>query len=1043
MERYDVQKLIQDLKGKSEIDPDSHDGSYQMMRETIQAYAHLQDMSVIDYIDLNLVYLTSVGTWTHGLETKKKLIDESHLGSEDKVHLKSLWDAVWEKAGQGIYSNSDSTKSDGRSIGMFGTGVFSFKSKTTSECARSFISMCVDIFPMDDDDEMYDRAAQVLIESFMGMTAAAASMVLHCLKPYTFPILNANMGNENIFQVLGIPLKKKGNIETYIDNCRKIKEFRDLHFHFRNYRVFDIAAWGLKDYEFIHKVWLLAWNKEKWQWDNYEQICENTKAGRSFEDCWSCSNKNAKIGDEIFLIKLGDQPRGIVGHGYVSKETYIKEHYDPAKAAEGKTEQCIDVRFDRLIDYEKDRFISQDELNQKCSQQHWSPQNSGIEIKAEVIPILNKLWKSVTEEMSFDKWEPSLSEYDPGLTAQQYHDLFLNEKVISHDMLITLHRWYMMTDHAGTCTQLKACFGDTVNRYNSHISTAGENIHKATGCLRPPEVLAAKWWPVVCLGRYMEDKSQGGYCYKLRDPVVAAIEMLIDEGVLPGKERHEMTVHYDRNMILYGPPGTGKTYNTVNYAVAVCEGRPVEEIMAEPYDEVLLRYNELKKAGRVEFTTFHQSYGYEEFIEGIKPKLDDEDETLGYTIEDGIFKAFCHRADLLNIQVKNGAKIKEQPRIWLVILDGPGMTLLKRKCFEKNEIRIGWSEVEDENISDNDSLSWRAKQMLHAFAYEMEPGDIVFIEKDYHSIDAIGVIAGNYEYDSASSSRFPRRRKVEWIAKEIDEDMVQYLPNGRAQLARVTVCSLDYLGTAVLSEILQKYMGDLGIKKEQAIKPYVFIIDEINRGNISKIFGELITLIEDTKRKGAPEAMEVVLPYSGEPFSVPGNVFIIGTMNTADRSIALMDTALRRRFSFVEMMPESGILLEMGAGVITADGVELNVARMLDVINERIVCLYDREHTIGHAYFMKLAKDPTIETLAGIFEKNVIPLLQEYFYEDYGKIQLVLGDNAKEDEFKFILDKAQRIKDIFNGNPDIDIQEKGYMIQHEAFLKIESYKQIG
>jgi len=143
------------------------------------------------------------------------------------------------------------------------------------------------------------------------------------------------------------------------------------------------------------------------------------------------------------------------------------------------------------------------------------------------------------------------------------------------------------------------------------------------------------------------------------------------------------------------------------------------------------------------------------------------------------------------------------------------------------------------------------------------------------------------------------------------------------------------------------------------------------------------------------------------------------------------------------MMPNSEVLDSLGVATIAVGDDELNVAGMLDVINERIEYLFDREHTIGHAFFIKLADDPSIETLASIFEKNVIPLLQEYFYEDYEKIQLVLGDNSKEDEFKFILDRTVKVKDIFNGNPDIDLPEKGYSVQHEAFLKLQSYKQIG
>ena len=332
--------------------------------------------------------------------------------------------------------------------------------------------------------------------------------------------------------------------------------------------------------------------------------------------------------------------------------------------------------------------------------------------------------------------------------------------------------------------------------------------------------------------------------------------------------------------------------------------------------------------------------------------------------------------------------------------------------------------------------------MVSDFKNTMEIGDLVVIEKSNTSIDAIGVITGEYKYDK-SLGRYPRSRSVRWLAKDIDQDMVQFLPNGRKQLSRFSLFAFDYIGMDVISQILNENTIAPVLEVEQETKPYVFIIDEINRGNISKIFGELITLIEDTKRAGASEAMEATLPYSGELFSVPKNVYILGTMNTADRSIALMDTALRRRFEFAEMMPNSEVLKSLGAGMIAVGNDTLNVARMLEIINKRIEYLFDREHTIGHAFFTKLAEDPSLKTLAGIFEKNVIPLLQEYFYEDYEKIQLVLGDNTKEDEFKFILDRNIKPQDIFNGNVDIDLPEKGYIIQHEAFMKLQSYKQIG
>lgn len=212
----------------------------------------------------------------------------------------------------------------------------------------------------------------------------------------------------------------------------------------------------------------------------------------------------------------------------------------------------------------------------------------------------------------------------------------------------------------------------------------------------------------------------------------------------------------------------------------------------------------------------------------------------------------------------------------------------------------------------------------------------------------------------------------------------------------------------------------------------------------SKIFGELITLIENTKRAGMPESASAILPYSGEPFSVPSNVYILGTMNTADRSIALMDTALRRRFQFEEMMPDTEVLIKIGADKINQAGIELNVAAMLETINERIEYLFDREHTIGHAFFTGLKDEPTVEKLASIFKKSVIPLLQEYFYEDYSKIMLVLGDNGKsKDSQKFIIAKEIKPNLIFRGDTfDIDTPDYAYEIQDDAFYDIMSYIEI-
>lgn len=316
-------------------------------------------------------------------------------------------------------------------------------------------------------------------------------------------------------------------------------------------------------------------------------------------------------------------------------------------------------------------------------------------------------------------------------------------------------------------------------------------------------------------------------------------------------------ISFPLNRIIYGPPGTGKTYHTIKYAVEIVENRISDR--DESYSEICRRYDEYALKGRIKFATFHQSFGYEDFVEGIKPMIVDRygKETISansethmvYLTKEGVFKKIC---------------------------------LLARK---------------------NPTLN------------------------------------------------------------------------------------------------------------------YVIIIDEINRGNISRIFGELITLIEDTKR-----GMEAALPYSGEMFSVPPNLYIIGTMNTADRSLAILDTALRRRFEFAEMLPEPDLLTH------DCDGIDL--CEMLTAMNQRIEYYYDREHTIGHAYFMENGVSiNSVDKLRKIFKSRIIPLMQEYFFDDYEKIMLILNDDKK---YRFIRELDTRyIKDSRRKNlciGDIDSLEIGDFI---------------
>ncbi|MEX2445187.1 MAG: AAA family ATPase [Alkalispirochaeta sp.] len=364
-----------------------------------------------------------------------------------------------------------------------------------------------------------------------------------------------------------------------------------------------------------------------------------------------------------------------------------------------------------------------------------------------------------------------------------------------------------------------------------------------------PNVRDVKWikmgsWPEpngqIVLKTLTDITKYPDYVERLRGWIV--------DGSVPEDTRVDRT-HVDastrRNFILYGPPGTGKTYKTVDFALSIIEGYPLTGYEGEERDDVMRRFHAMTDSNRIEFVTFHPSFSYEEFIEGIRPRV--EQGAVVFDIRPGVFLRLCDLA-----------------------------------------------ATDPEN-------------------------------------------------------------------------------------------------------------------------PYVLVVDEISRGNAARVFGELITLIEDDKRSGAPNQLATTLPYSGRRFSVPANVYIVGTMNTADRSVEALDTAFRRRFSFVEMLPRPELL----SLADTAD-VDIDLGSILAAMNWRIEKLIDRDHQIGHAYFMRIASaDDPLQAIREVFVDRVIPLLREYFYSDQAKIGLVLGKRfvVQGDDGIHFADFDPDLADRYSGAP--------------------------
>ena len=388
------------------------------------------------------------------------------------------------------------------------------------------------------------------------------------------------------------------------------------------------------------------------------------------------------------------------------------------------------------------------------------------------------------------------------------------------------------------------------------------------------------------------------------------------------------------NQILFGAPGTGKTYHTKKMAVEIINGKKAQDRSREEINE---EYEQLIEAGQIVFTTFHQSLSYEDFIEGIKPETIDGNMT--YEVKDGIFKQLCSRA------------IEQKP---------------KNSDIEIYDFDKGWNdliaEVEQNFLSDSMLLLPILTQDKGVYVTEITDNGNLKIKPKNSRLDIDYIVS--YNRTKKLQEAFPDLS----VVKNIDKEFRSVIGGSNSSAY-----------WAVLNYINNKIKENNKEIDYEEPKNNVLIIDEINRGNVSAIFGELITLLEEDKRKGNPEHTEVKLPYSGDNFSVPNNVYIIGTMNTADRSVEALDTALRRRFSFVEMQPNPEILSEVE---------NVDLSKLLETINKRIEVLIDKDHQIGHSYFIGIQN---IVDLQRTFKDKIIPLLEEYFYGDFGKIGLVLG----------------------------------------------------
>jgi len=508
---------------------------------------------------------------------------------------------------------------------------------------------------------------------------------------------------------------------------------------------------------------------------------------------------------------------------------------------------------------------------------------------------------------------------------------------------------------------------------------------------------------------------------------------------------------HNLNTILYGPPGTGKTYLTTDLAVQIIKS---EEFVEGDHAHNKSIYDELVKQEKVVFTTFHQSTSYEDFIEGIKPVMtedeaedeaEDERGEIQYEIQNGIFKQLIEK-------IENRKKLKEtdalsfdipkekfeQPVNKISLGDSTNESDQKiyEYCIQNDCIAIGFGEdIDFTGITDTIEIRERFKNAgidvesasdfnvaaIQRLILWMQPEQLVLVSNGNKRIRAIGEVSGDYYFDKDTPIRYSQFREVKWLYSDIDIPIKEVYPK---RFSQQTIYQMD--GKSFDTEFFSKNK-----KIATDDDKYVMIIDEINRGNIAQIFGELITLLEEDKREGEANALSVKLPYSKTRFSIPSNLYLIGTMNTADRSVEALDTALRRRFSFEEMMPKPTVIEEVLGSKNVWNGIR--ISEVLDTINERIEILVDRDHLIGHSYFLALkevSEDEMEETLIHIFVDKIIPLLQEYFYNDYVKIGMVLYFA----DFEESLDVDYTEKTIYHIYNRQELKQRGLKVALQQLL---------
>lgn len=786
-------------------------------------------------------------------------------------------------------------------------------------------------------------------------------------------------------------------------------------------------------------TWLLTWNPEKYAegGDGNAGGTLDLTVGTSRR--WNCGSSQPVVGDAVYLVRLGSEPRGIIARGTVSRAPFNDADWsDPSRQ-----KRYIEFAVDAVRQSCGSGLMPMLLLTSAMSTQTWSPQQSGIQITEPAATQLAALWKAGEGTHSLRQfadwcdadrsynvtWLPGYreatalarsiqadpSKLDAAALQRLWRDLENGVSSVSpggipHAKFAQASAWLTQITHRIGAAPDQATYADVMERWKADggfETTLYSVVHRVFAAFAPEcytTVLNAQ--SCKALVRFLrdqfqliQDSSTNGDWFDLN----ASIKKAMAGGGLDPQRVLEDNIAIWR--VLADQPTRAKgddlsasrdLSTETGHPMTASDQIPLNQILYGPpgtgkthhaitkaleilapalvapgvsRQEQVNAFNAFLAKGSVVFCTFHQSFAYEDFVEGLRAEV--KNEKLVYEVSDGIFKALCEKA-AKGLAPENDSLAAALASFdeRLDAADGERLTLKTVRTGKEFDVSRGGPA-----------------------SYRIMPRDTKHPDGVYRAL--LKDIRAFYEH--GDPSRVHNGSYVHGIVERL-----------RTEFG------------------LQPYVAPT----ERA--RFVIVIDEINRGNVSRIFGELITLIEASKREGA-EGLKVTLPYSKESFSVPDNVYLLGTMNTADKSLATVDLALRRRFHFIEMPPEPELLDEVMVGAV-------DIGKLLRTINQRIEVLLDRDHCIGHAIFMPLKADRSLAVLQEIFQRQVLPLLQEYFFEDWQRIAWVLNDHRKPNGAHRFLERPKAdVAALFGAEVDVPQRNLRWKINADAFGQEASY----